>query len=160
MNENVELILIDHKDRTNEIEKYEIFQDKVEIQFYKSEKLYNYPSKRVALYRDPTRVSIDKQKNLYAGLPLRNVEEVLKFNRLFKVFFKSQPTQIYDADLIQFELEMDQLSNQLADPMDYWNDISQYAQIEDETEAFLRKQFSKLNAIHPESVLALYLKQE
>jgi len=158
MDEQEILILIDQADRTVEIDNYEVLENTVRIKFITSDTEYTYSSSRVVIYRCPISIDQKNKKVLYRKIPLRNVKSVISFDDWIKVFFEDQQTRVFDSTLINIQPEEDNPGCKVA-PMDYWMDISQYTKIEDESEAFLKTQFSGLNVIHHESVLASYLQK-
>lgn len=158
MNEQQVLILIDKKDKTFDVEKYEFLKNKVKITFKNSDRVYSYSFSKIIIYSSPVYLDIKNQQILYQNIPLRNVRCVIKFEKWIKVFFQDQQTRIFDLRMIHFNPQSDEPDISVS-PMDYWIDISQYTNIEDEQEAYLKKQISGLNVIHHESVLASYLQK-
>lgn len=156
MDESKFLIITARGDQTREIASIRNSGHKVEICFYHNMKCYEYRADKVVIKQNPTPLNINNQTVMYEGMPLRNVQKVLVFGDVTKVFFQNQQTKTFDSVSITIvpvmEANMDML--QL---VDYWQDIAQYTQIDDQPEAFLKIQFSKLNTIHPNSVLASYL---
>lgn len=164
MDESKILIITARGDQTKEIADIIIDEHIVHILFYKKEKYYKYNTNKVVIKQNPAPLNINHQAVLYDGMPLRNVKQVLVFEDMTKVFFQSEQTQVFASASITIvpigKVNMDKIRL-----IDYWQDIAQYITIDDQPETFLKAplepflktQFSKLNAVHPNSVLASYL---
>ncbi|WGV61522.1 AAA domain-containing protein [Brevibacillus brevis] len=155
MDERKVLIITSKGDQTGEIVKYSFHEGKVCIWFKGREEPYKYNN--VVIKMNPKLVDIENKTVLYAGIPLRNIKEVLDFDGTTKVFFNNDKSKIYDSSLISMELGSHS-NNEVNCLLDYWNDVAQYTNTEGESESFLKKQFSKINFIDQNSVLATYLK--
>lgn len=157
MDERKTLVLIDRIDKTEEIADYFIpeKEERVQIRFKRRQQYYNYRMNRVLIRISPIQLELEQKTVLYKGLPLANVQEVLLFEDFCKVFFNDQTTSIYDSKLISIETY-----SKVAQILDYWSEIVQYAETEGEPDTFLQKQFSTLQPINPDSVLATYLKRD
>ncbi|MFC5702800.1 AAA domain-containing protein [Cohnella faecalis] len=158
MDERTVLIVTDKGDQTKDIAKYTVLENGVEIQFKSRLEPYTYSTSKVSIKRNPIPIDIRDHRVLYRGMPLRNVQEMVDFEGVIKVFFGDKHTQIYDSALIRLE-HADGDNNKIGELMEYWAEIAQHVKTDDEPETFLKKQYSKLNAIHPESVLAAYMNQ-
>lgn len=158
MNERSILIVIDKGDVTKDIASYEILDNKVKIIFKNSSKPYSYSPWKVMIKHNPIFVMFDNKMVLYEGMPLLNIQEILDFGGMYKIFFENKETKIYEPSQIKIEPLGDE-KNRAITLMDYWMDVAQYTKTDGEKEAFLMKQFAKLNVIHPNSVLSAYIKQ-
>ncbi|MCR8843540.1 AAA domain-containing protein [Paenibacillus sp. SC116] len=156
MNERAVLIITNKGDQTREIDSYSINGNSVEIKFENSTKSYYYSSSKVTIKKEPFELDIHNKYIFYGEIPIRNVHEIFDFEGTFKVFFIDGTTQIYDSQFIRIE-QLGDISNQAVSLLDYWSDIARYTNIEDEEKSFLKKEFDKLNSVHPESVLAVYM---
>ncbi|WP_164779743.1 AAA domain-containing protein [Paenibacillus kobensis] len=157
MDERKVLIITDQGDKTSEIDNYLVQENWVYIQFYSRDEPYRFSATKILIKTKPISLDLCDKNVIYEGIPLQNVHEVLDFGEIIKVFFENQQTQIYSSHLIKIE-SMGHEHTQTESILHYWNDIAQYTKPEDESEAYLKKQFSKLNSIHHNSVLASYIK--
>ncbi|MFC4305400.1 AAA domain-containing protein [Cohnella boryungensis] len=171
MDERHVLIVTDKGDVTKNIIDYTTVENKVLIRFNNKDECYNFPASKVNIMTNPVSLAIDRQTVFYKGLPLRNVQEALDFGGILKIFFKNQTTQIYETELINIK-ETNPADKWVTNLMNYWEDIAQYVKSEEESagyskkrsrldqqDTFLKKQFSRLNSIHADSVLASYVNQ-
>lgn len=153
------LIVIDDVDKTSEVHRYEVLEHKINIYFLKSPtRSYPYAHKRVAIYGDPVPIDLNSQSLFYSGLPINKVQRAISFDKWIKVKFEAGNTAIFAAERVNI-VPSEHVAAHTVNPMSYWEDISQYTKIADEEEAFLKKQFSQLGTVHPESILAEYLKK-
>lgn len=157
MNEQKVLIIIDQVDKTSQVKYYEALEKGVKVKYSRHKTEYCYPPSRIVIYESPVEIIITNQKIIYQNVPLQNISFVLRFNDVIKVFFENQQTRIFEPQ--QIRIIPNDEAQQFVDPLHYWMDISNYTMIESESESFLKKQFSALNVIHPESVLASYLQK-
>lgn len=158
MDERNILIITNKGDQTKDIVGYSRSENYLYISFKGREEPYRYSAKNVVIKTNPTPLKLTNQTILYSGIPLRSVQEVLDFGDIYKILFDDQHTEIYESSLISVESKS-QVQNHVANLLDYWTDIAEYTKTEGESEAFLKKQFSKLCAIHHDSVLATYIKK-
>ncbi|MFI8714683.1 hypothetical protein [Brevibacillus brevis] len=75
MDERKVLIITSKGDQTGEIVKYSFHEGKVCIWFKGREEPYKYNN--VVIKMNPKLVDIENKTVLYAGIPLRNIKEVL-----------------------------------------------------------------------------------
>lgn len=158
MDEHKILIVTDKGDQTKDIAEWAANGEKVKITFKNSGKVYNYFTENIIVRENPIHMQTNDQVVLDEGFPLFNVEKVLVFDEKTKVFFKNQETKLYKTTSISLSTNIGTY-NQIEKLLNYWKDIAQYTNSEDEQEAFLKKQFSKLNAIDKQSILATYMSQ-
>ncbi|WP_340673726.1 AAA domain-containing protein [Brevibacillus agri] len=161
MDERKVLVLIDQIDKTKEIADYSIRENEDVIHIYfmkRREQPYRYKKNRVTIKTSPRPLKIHHGTVLCGGLPLRNVQEVVQFEDLCKVFFDNQQTGIYKSSAIRVGTA-EEAHNQAAQILDYWHDILQYTTTDGKPDLFLQKQFSRLHRIHPDSVLVTYLRR-
>ncbi|MGG4340528.1 AAA domain-containing protein [Paenibacillus lautus] len=93
------------------------------------------------------------------GYPFYNVVRVLDLGPKIRVCFNNGSIRTYDRERIQVRSSSTQ-NAEGRQILDYWRAISKCAKSEDEQgnkEAFLAKQFAKLNYIDPDSALSHYL---
>ncbi|MCD1260353.1 AAA family ATPase [Paenibacillus athensensis] len=159
MDERSLLIITKQGDKTKEVAEYHINGDKVNIRFEGRAKIYAYSAKTVTIKQSPKSVAVTNQTVSYNGSPLLNVREMLDFGEKIKVFFQNQQTQVYDSATIRLE-QPGEKANHLTCLLNYWKDISQYCKSDDESEAYLQKQFAKLTTIHQESALMAYVERK
>lgn len=159
MDERSILIVTDKGDQTTEIANYSVCKDKICIQYTNNAKVYRYPQSKVTIKQNPISLDIKDRMVYYDIIPLRNVREILDFEGTLKVFFDNNKTQLYDSTLIRFD-NSENYTSQAVDLMDYWADIAQYLKAEEVETAFIKKEFDKIHAVHPESVLATYMNQK
>lgn len=159
MDEKKYLIILKDKDETAKISSYNIKNHIAYIEFHGKSKIYNYNIKNVIIEENPKEISIVDEAIYHKDMPLHDVKQVLDFGTKTKIIFNKGKKQICDSKDIKIEKNC--ISNDGAKSiLKYWAEISQYTSITDGSEAFLKKEYDKLNFVSPESVLGCYINKE
>ncbi|NEU59695.1 AAA domain-containing protein [Paenibacillus sp. ALJ109b] len=156
MNEREILIILDQNDQTRNIAEFSTEENSVKIRFNKGSKTYSYSLNKIIVKERPIHRIVQNQIVLKDGLPIHNVQEVVVFEELTKVFMENEQSMLVDTAAISFA-ENKESYQQWTSLLNYWKEIAQHTKADPGREAFLNKQFSKLNFINKESVLATYM---
>lgn len=154
------LIMIRGVDKTEKVVSYEHVNSKVRIYFDNSLQEYNYNSADVVILEQPKVLEITDGMVVFCDeYPFFKVMRVLDFGPMVRVQFSNGTMGSYKSKRIQIKgCGIQYTAAKLI--MDYWRDISKHVKSEDEQEnkeAFLTREFTKLNFVHPDSVLSHYL---
>ncbi|MFM9281097.1 AAA domain-containing protein [Paenibacillus sp. p-8] len=160
MNEEYYLVLVKGKDKTTEIQSYEVRESVVWITYRGSLKTYPYALRDVVFAQNPVITEITSEMVVYhKNIPLNNVKLTIDFGSKIRIKFNNNTSRVYHADSIRVE-SSSVTTNTAKSIMHYLETISHYTRITEENseeEAFLEKQFKKLAFISPKSVLSCYL---
>lgn len=160
MNEEYYLILVKGKDKTTEIQSYEVRDAVVWITYRGSLKTYPYALRDVVFVQNPIITEITSAMVVYhKNIPLNNVKLIIDFGSKIRIKFNNSTSRVYEADLIRIESSSVTTTTTKA-IMHYLETISHHTRSTEENseeEAFLEKQFKKLTFISPNSVLSSYL---
>lgn len=154
------LIMIRGIDKTEEVISYQYINSKVQIFFRNSLQGYNYNTTDVLIFKKPKVTEITQGMEVFCDKhTFFKVKQVLDFGPMIRVQFADGTMSSYKSERIQIK----NCGIQYTDAkmiMDYWRAISKHVKNEDEQrdkEAFLTREFTKLNFVHPDSVLSHYL---
>ncbi|MGM1048897.1 MAG: AAA domain-containing protein [Bacillota bacterium] len=152
------MIIIKGDDKTKDVSSYEVDPPMVRIVYNGSSKVYTYQLSDVRILEPTVQDITENMAVFYDGYSFYNVKRVLDFGPKIRVCFENGSIRTYDRERIQ--VKSSSTSSEAHQILDYWRVISKHAKSEDEQEnkeAFLAKQFAKLNYIDPDSVLSHYL---
>ncbi|MBE0496872.1 MAG: AAA family ATPase [Campylobacterales bacterium] len=157
MDINTHLVLIEKKDRTENILTAQKTSTGVDIQFFGKSTVYSYGKQKVEVLQNPK--SIDPASCLIylQDKRLFNIQKILDFGSHIKVFYGDNKTGVYPRPLLRFErnaLDDKGTSTVLA----YLKRLAKA--IASEENDFLDKQYEKMDFLSEASVLVKYLKQE
>lgn len=159
MDESKVLLLVKNQDKTANVVSYEMSDYSIYIEFEGKDKAYPYNIENVIIKTNPQIINLEGKVLYYKNIPLFGVKQALKFNGIVKAFFCEGYNRIYDYELLKIEDNcMDTKASQ--DIIEYWTEISQYTNTENETEAFLKKQYDKLTFVCSSSVLGRYINKK
>lgn len=158
MDQNKYLILLNDEDKTTEVLSYNIKRLTVDIRFSGRLKPYTYSINNVIIQENPTIIDITDKVVYHNQIPLFGIEQVLDFKIKVKIIFNTQKSEMYDFESISIETNC--TSNTTKDTLNYWAEISQYTNTDDESEAFLKKEYDKLDFVSTQSVLGCYLNKD
>lgn len=160
MDEEKYLLFIKNKERTADIASYTQRGTNIQVTFHNYSTLYNFRTSDVIFLSNPTAIAIAKEQVIFhQDNPLNNVMRVLDFGPRICIFFKDGTKRVYESQNVRIENSGVKTSDALK-VMEYWRSISLHlrsSEEQSETKDFLKKQFAKLNFVHPESVLSHYV---
>ncbi|MEK5035258.1 AAA domain-containing protein [Paenibacillus sp. FSL R7-0302] len=160
MDEDKYLILVRQKDRTADIASYSPCGTNIQVTFHNYPTLYNFLASDVIILSNPAAIAITKEQVIFhQENPLNNVMKVLDFGLRICVFFNNGTKRVYESQNVRIENSGVKTSDALQ-VMEYWRSISLHlrsSEEQSETKDFLKKQFAKLNFVHPKSVLSHYV---
>ncbi|GGA05014.1 DNA helicase [Paenibacillus marchantiophytorum] len=151
------LVLINEEDKTSEVESFKPEGSKVKVK-YQGGKEYAFNKQNVVLLENPILVDVDEKLLFYRNNQLFNSKVMLIFGETAKIIFKAGHSQLFDYKFIKVDSSKNQRSK-IQELLEYWTDISKYTNTDDEKDAFLLKEFSKLNYIDSQSVLSSYMNE-
>ncbi|MBE9914569.1 hypothetical protein G8C92_11055 [Paenibacillus donghaensis] len=159
MNEERFMIIIKGDDKTKDVSSYEIDPPIVRIVYRGSCKEYTYLLNDVRIL-EPTVLNITKDMAVFHDeYPFYNVKRVLDFGPKIRVCFGNGSIRTYDRERIQIKHSSTR-SSEANRILNYWRAISKHVEnddVQENKEAFLAKEFAKLNYIDPDSALSHYL---
>lgn len=159
MDERSVLILTNKGDETADVSRYYFEEKKVCIEYKKkTDRVYRYSPRNITIKRNPKAIDISDKTVFSGDMPFRKIRELLDFDGIVKLFFENGDTQIFALSSISIE-EKTSIESKALSLLRYWTEISKHTKIDNEQEAFLKKEFDKLHGIHPDSVLAAYVNQ-
>lgn len=160
MEEENYLILVKGKDHTSRIASYELLDSDIMVTYRDSSKTRSHPISDVVILSNPVITEITKEQIVFnRENPLSNVTRTLDFGPRIRVFFNNEKHITCEAEHIRIESSGVKSSDALK-VMDYWRAISRHiksGEEQPEMEAFLKREFTKLSFVHPESVLSHYV---
>ncbi|MDP4099458.1 AAA domain-containing protein [Paenibacillus sp. P96] len=156
MNEEHYLVLVKGKDKTTEIQSYEVRDTVVWITYQGSLKTYPYALRDVMFVQNPIITEITNAMVVYhKNIPLNNVKLTIDFGSNIRIKFNNNTSRVYDTDSIR--IESSSVMTTTAKAIMYYLETVSHHTRSTEEEAFLEKQYKKLSFISPNSVLSSYL---
>lgn len=160
MNEDNYLILIKGKDKTTQIQSFEIQDSVVRVTFVSSPKAYSFALENFVVLQNCDVFDITSERVVYQNdIPLYNVSRMIDFGTKVRIMLNNGTSCLYDAESIRIESSSITTST-ARDILQYWTTISKHTGIAEEDlnqDTFLKKQFDKLTFVSPRSVLSCYL---
>lgn len=163
INTNDNLILIDGKAKTSELEDCQFISSKgyYEVKFSKGTSIYKYKWERILWMRNPSELNPKDYKIIYNGIPCENIVKLLLFTSGFRKFYHIQYVSGRTADYSENEIEIIQscLSNEKSQNVyNYFKDIAKANSLEtDEGKKLLAALYDKIDFINDEMSIAPYL---
>ena len=149
------LVLINEQDKTADIKNLQEKDSKIEIEFYGSSKIYSYNINKVKLLKDPKVIDHHNCMIRIGDRKLFKITKILDFQSHVRVFFPGGKANSYDKTKLHFEYSVLQ-DTRAQDILAYLGNIA--ANLKDDDNDFLVKQYEKISFVSEESVLAQYLK--
>ncbi|AZO94550.1 AAA domain-containing protein [Halocella sp. SP3-1] len=158
MDQNKYLIILKGEDRTKDIVFFEKQGQRIKIKF-RGSKVYGYSIKNVNIKKNPISLDITNKAVYCEDVPIYNVEQVLNFNGKVKIIYNKGKSII--CDLKSLRIENNSINTAaVKNILEYWTEISQYTNTDDESESFLKKEYEKLKFISPRSILSSYINKD
>ena len=154
MNYTKHLILIDEKDKTEEIESLTKKVKHTSIKFRKNIQVYTYKNARILVFENPKCISPTDVITFLNGSYLNNIKEILDFSSYIKIIYMSGKSGVYDANRIKFEKNVSNSSN-IKVKLNYLKNLAESIQEEDND--FLYNQYKKFDSLSENSILTKYL---
>lgn len=156
MNTERNLILIKGKDKTEEVTYCSYYGGKYEVQF-NNNKVYSYNYNNLQWIKDPTEFNPETTILYENNQPISGVVKILKFEKYIKVFFKTGFKKLCHENSVVIEESC--LKNTASNNcFDYLKKLATNIGVTlEEDNSFISKQFEKVTAISPRSVLSAYL---
>lgn len=155
MDINNYLVLINDQDKTEDIKNLKEKDTKIEIEFYGSPKIYSYSINKVKIYKEPKVIDHNNCMVYVSDRKLFNITKILDFKSHVRVFFSGGKSNSYDKTKLHFDYSI--LEDAKAkDILTYLGNIA--ANLKDDDNDFLLKQYEKMSFVSEESALAQYLK--
>lgn len=156
MDPNKYLILLKNVDRTLDVVSIDLQEAIAVVQFNGKPKTYDYPMDKVVFRENPTIIDVFDKEIYFEDSPIFASNTLMIFDDKVRIVFNGGQSQVFDLESLRIENEKASMSS-VHNILKYWSEISQYTNTEDEKEAFLKKEYDKLNHVHPESVLGSYI---
>ncbi|MFC9777381.1 AAA domain-containing protein [Paenibacillus chitinolyticus] len=159
MDEESFMIIIKGDDKTKDVSSYEIDPPVVRIVYNGSSKVYTYQLSDIQLPKPIILAIAEDMFVFHDDYPFNNVKRVLDFGPKIRVCFENGSIRTYDRERIQVK-NSSARDSEAYRILDYWRAISKHVKNEDgqeNKEAFLAKEFAKLNYVDPDSALSHYL---
>ena len=159
MDENKYLIIIDGDDKTKEVQYYKKDDSSYNIKYHNGKREYPYSFKRVQIKDSCESLDIINYDYYYKNQLLLNIEKILKFDDIIKVFYDNGDSRLFFSDDI---VEGTKANSVVGNVMDYYKEISKYVsdgdkESNDHKNTFLYNEYSKLNYVHKDSILNVFL---
>jgi len=156
---NKYLMQLNGKDKTSDVLSYSINESKVNVKFLSNAKNYKYDLENVFIKENPIVIDITYRVVYFKDIPLNDIKQILDFGVKIRVIFNKGNSQIYDSESIRVEKNC--LTNEAAkNILEYWKEISQFTNADNESKAFLNKEYERLTFVSPNSVLGCYLNNQ
>lgn len=157
MNPYNNLVLLDNKDKTEEIEKIERNKGGFRIKFKNSSTFYNYGSGKVSWLSNPKELKAENYIFKHKGKKLFDIVSVFKFNVFYKFFFKNnKKALINDSELKIIESSL--TNKKSSDHMKYFKELSQHISLKtDEGVSLMEKKLDAITFVREDTCLAAYL---
>lgn len=159
MNKEKHLVLIDGKEKTEEIEKLEQTEKYYLIKFYNANKTYKYNFSKVVTENTTQQIELkDNQIVMIDNIIISNVTKIIKYISKIRIIFSDSREKLTDINKIKL-LENNNKSSE-KEILNYFKELSKYAKIVDEKTGeeryLLEKQYNKFT-VPEKSVLKYYL---
>lgn len=159
MNKEKHLVLIDGKEKTEEIEKLEQTEKYYLIKFYNANKTYKYNFSKVVIENTTQQIELkDNQIVMIDNIIISNVTKIIKYISKIRIIFSDSREKLTDINKIKL-LENNNKSSE-KEILNYFKELSKYAKIVDEKTGeeryLLEKQYNKFT-VPEKSVLKYYL---
>lgn len=159
MNKEKYLVLIDGKDKTEEIEKLEQTEKYYIIRFYNANKTYKYNFSKVVIESATQQIELkDNQIVMIDNIIISNVTKIIKYISKIRIIFSDSREKLTGINKIKL-LENNNKSSE-EEILNYFKELSKYVKIVDEKTGeehyLLEKQYNKFT-IPEKSVLKYYL---
>lgn len=165
MDEEKILIIVKGEDKTPEIEKISKKDDeKIEIKYYKNEKIYSYSSMNIVIREQPTVMDLKGKDIYYKNQIIFDIQKVIRFEDFVKITYENGEKEIFRYEDVSFKLTEKQ--NLTKNVIQYFKEIANYVKNDNEEEesekeeSFLKREYGKLNYIAEESILNYYINKK
>lgn len=153
------LVLIEGKDKTEEIEKLEQTEKYYIIRFYNANKTYKYNYSKVVIENTTQQIEVkDNQIVMIDNIIISNVTKIIKYISKIRIIFSDSREKLTGINKIKL-LENNNKSSE-EEILNYFKELSKYVKIVDEKTGeeryLLEKQYNKFT-IPEKSVLKYYL---
>lgn len=130
MNKEKYLVLIDGKDKTEEIEKLEQTEKYYIIRFYNANKTYKYNFSKVVIESATQQIELkDNQIVMIDNIIISNVTKIIKYISKIRVIFSDSREKLTDINKIKL-LENNNKSSE-EEILNYFKELSKYVKIID-----------------------------
>lgn len=168
MNEEKILIIVKGEDKTTQIEQlYENNEEKIDIKYYKNEKIYTYSSTNIIIRKQATIMDFSEKNIYYKNQIIFNIKKIIRFEEFIKIIYENEGTEIFRYSDISFKSNI--LKDTNKNVIEYFRSISNYVKnVDDESEkeensqqeSFLKREYEKLNYIRDDSILNYYINKK
>lgn len=149
------LVILKGIDKTDKINKYEKYKNKVGIWFYGNEQEYLYSKSEFEIFTNPEEKDIKEYEFCINGEYEYNIEKVLKFDKYYKIFKKNKAIKIFKTEEVALVKKSVTTPNNL---LEYFEKISKIVSITTEEGKFLlTKEYEKIDFCDKNSALYKYL---
>lgn len=150
------LIILKGEDKTDKIRSYENTRDgKVNVRFYKPDKIYSYSKSNFQFYSNPIEINIDENSKTLVSGDIFNVKKILKFDSYCKIIFNDDSYKTVPTGSLRLTEKIGQVSE---DRFNYFKDISKIVSVRtDDGTALLTKEYEKVNFVEKDTALYQYL---
>lgn len=150
------LIFIDGKDKTDEIASIELINEKYQITFSNSEKIYAYSPSRIKTLKLIKKINPENHIVKINDREKSDIKTILDFGSVYKIIFENNQHKLYDCDEISIQ------NNCLCFPnikklVACFSEIAHNVGIENDGTNLLKTQYDKLDEISEESIASKYL---
>jgi DNA polymerase III delta prime subunit len=153
MDKNRYLILIDNKDKTEDIEQLNFQSDYVNIKFITNDTVYRYKKDRVSQLQLLEELDPSDYLLYLDGKLLSNIIKIQSFKLYFRIFYENGRKNTYKSSCLTFEKNC--LTNKNSkNILEYLKELSKSV---DEENDFLFNSYDKMTFISEKSVLSKYL---
>ncbi|WP_331775459.1 AAA domain-containing protein [Sulfurospirillum sp. 1612] len=157
MNIDKYLILINDKDKTQEIEKIDVEANKIKIKYTTNNKIYLYNKHKVSILQDPKPIDPNAYLIYLGEVCLFNISKILDFKTHLRIFHDNGKVFTYNKANLRFEKNALMYVN-TKNTLLYLKELAK--SIKNEENDFLDKQYEKIDYISEDSIFAKYLRRE
>lgn len=153
MDKNKNLIIIDNKDKTEDILSMDFKDNHIYIKYTNNNKVYRYRKEKVEIFDSLKELNPLDYIFYLDGKLLSNILKIQDFKKYFRVFYQNGWKSIYEVSRITFEKNC-LINKSSLNTLEYLKDLSKSINTEND---FLFKSYEKMKFISEESVLSKYL---
>ena len=155
MDKNKYLVMIDGKDKTEEIEDvFSLTQPKTRIKFYNKETIYSYGKNKVSILGNPKEIDTSQYLLYLDDNCLSNIVKALDFQNYIRVSYQNGRETVYEKKRIKIENNILVNNSSGKKILEYLKELAQNVDVEND---FLFNQYKKMTEVSENSVLAKYL---
>lgn len=159
MNQYKYLIIIKGEDHTEEIEKIENGNQKINVKFKNNSKIYPYYPNNIEILYTPTEINIfNSTIEIINSGELFNVLTCLDFGKYYKFIHENGESEFFPNNMVKFTENTEKTPQKSINLFSYFKSVSENVTIKSEDgRKLLTDEYNKINFLSKESILSKYL---